>query len=70
MTNKILNNITKSLKTTVLGLLIIAISIYSIFVKDGLSWGDVSIPIVIGIALILSPDSFIKLIKQFLNKDV
>jgi hypothetical protein len=53
-----------------LGLAIIALSIYSVFIKDGLTWGDASIPIVIGIALILSPDSLIKLVKQFLKKDV
>jgi hypothetical protein len=67
--NNIWNNIFKSVKTTLLGLAIVGLSIYSVFIKDGLTWGDASIPIVIGIALILSPDSIIKLTKKFLSKD-
>ena len=70
MIKTLVNNCFKSLKTTFLGLAIIALSIYSVFIKDGLTWGDASIPIIIGIALILSPDSLIKLVKQFLKKDV
>ncbi len=66
---RLYNNIFKSIKTTLLGLVIIALSIYSVFIKDGLTWGDASIPIVIGIALILAPDSIIKLTKKFLSKD-
>jgi len=66
---RLYNNIFKSIKTTLLGLAIIALSIYSVFIKDGLTWGDASIPIVIGIALILAPDSIIKLTKKFLSKD-
>lgn len=69
MIKTLANNCFKSLKTTFLGLAIIALSIYSVFIKDGLTWGDASIPIVIGIALILSPDSLIKLVRQFLKKD-
>jgi hypothetical protein len=67
--NKLYANVFKSLKTTLLGLVIIALSIYSVFIKDGLTWGDASIPIVIGITLILAPDSIIKLTKKFLSKD-
>lgn len=70
MIKTLINNCIKSLKTTFLGLVIIGLSIYSVFVKDGLTWGDASIPIIIGVALILSPDSLIKLVKQFLKKDV
>ena len=66
---RLYNNIFKSIKTTLLGLAIIALSIYSVFIKDGLTWGDASIPIVIGIALILAPESIIKLTKKFLSKD-
>jgi hypothetical protein len=69
MIKTLINNCFKSLKTTVLGLVIIGLSIYSVFIKDGLTWGDASIPIVIGIALVLSPDSLIKLVRQFLKKD-
>lgn len=69
MIKTLINNCFKSLKTTVLGLAIIGLSIYSVFIKDGLTWGDASIPIVIGIALVLSPDSLIKLVRQFLKKD-
>ena len=69
MIKTLTNNCLKSLKTTLLGLAIIALSIYSVFIKDGLTWGDASIPIIIGIALILSPDSLIKLVRQFLKKD-
>ena len=70
MIKTLINNCVKSLKTTFLGLVIIGLSIYSVFIKDGLTWGDASIPIIIGVALILSPDSLIKLVKQFLKKDV
>jgi hypothetical protein len=70
MIKTLINNCIKSLKTTFLGLVIIGLSIYSVFIKDGLTWGDASIPIIIGVALILSPDSLIKLVKQFLKKDV
>lgn len=69
MIKTLINNCFKSLKTTILGLVIIGLSIYSVFIKDGLTWGDASIPIVIGIALVLSPDSLIKLVRQFLKKD-
>ena len=69
MIKTLLNNCFKSLKTTFFGLAIIALSIYSVFIKDGLTWGDASIPIVIGIVLILAPDSIIKLTKKFLSKD-
>ena len=69
MSKRLFSNIFKNLKTTIIGLAIISISIYSLFIKDLLTWSDIIIPILIGIALILSPDSIIKLIKQYLNKD-
>lgn len=69
MTRRLCSNIFKSIKTTLIGLAIICISIYSLFVKDSLTWSDIVIPILIGIALLLSPDSIIQLIKQYLKKD-
>ena len=69
MTRKLYCNIFKSVKTTTIGLLIIGISIYSLFIKDSLSWSDIIVPILIGIVLILSPDSIIQIIKQYLKKD-
>ena len=69
MTKRLYSNIFKSIKPTLIGLAIICISIYSLFVKDSLTWSDIVIPILIGIALLLSPDSIIQLIKQYLKKD-
>lgn len=69
MTKRLYSNIFKSIKTTTIGLLIIGISIYSLFIKDSLSWSDIIVPILIGIVLILSPDSIIQIIKQYLKKD-
>lgn len=69
MTKRLYYNIFKSIKTTIIGLLIICISIYSLFIKDSLSWSDITVPILIGIILILSPDSIVQIIKQYLKKD-
>ena len=69
MSKRLYSNISKSIKTTILGLAIIVISIYSLFIKDSLTWSDIVIPILIGVALILSPDSIVQLIKQYLKKD-
>ena len=69
MSRRLCSNIFKGIKTTLIGLAIICISIYSLFVKDSLTWSDIVIPILIGIALLLSPDSIIQLIKQYLKKD-
>jgi hypothetical protein len=69
MTKRLYCNIFKSIKTTIIGLLIICISIYSLFIKDSLSWSDIIVPILIGIVLILSPDSIVQIIKQYLKKD-
>ena len=69
MTRKLCSNIFKSLKTTIIGLAIIALSIYSLFLKDSLTWSDIVIPILIGVVLLLSPDSIVQLIKQYLKKD-
>lgn len=68
MTKRLYSNIFKSIKTTTIGLLIIGISIYSLFIKDSLSWSDIIVPILIGIVLILSPDSIIQIIKQYLKR--
>lgn len=67
--NNLFNNIFKDFRTTILGLAISSISIYSIFVRENSSWGEITIPLLIGIALIIAPDSLIKIIKKFLDKN-
>lgn len=68
ITNTVYCNVFKNLKTTIIGLAIISLSLYSIFSKETIAWTDILLPILFGIILVLSPDSIIQVIKQYLKK--
>lgn len=56
----------KAWKTTALGIILIAASIASVFVK-GLSWADASFGIGIGLVLIFSPDTILSRFEKFVK---
>lgn len=56
----------KEWKTTALGIILIAASITSVFVK-GLSWSDASFGIGIGLVLIFSPDTILSRFEKFVK---
>ena len=60
-----INNI-KAWKTSSIGIILIAASIASVFVK-GLSWADASFGIGIGLVLIFSPDSILSRFEKFVK---
>lgn len=61
-------NVIKSWKTTILGLLVIGTALLSTIVKD-VSWTEASIGLVIGIGLLFCPDMIVTiLINQFKKK--
>lgn len=56
----------KQWKTTALGLVLIAASIVSVFLKS-VTWSDASFGIGIGVVLILSPDSILSRFEKFVK---
>lgn len=62
---KMINNI-KAYRTSILGLLIIGVSIYTVLHKEGVNWSDIVIPLCMGILLLLSPDTIPKIIENFI----
>jgi hypothetical protein len=64
---KMAKNITKGWKTTLVGLLILASAIASIFLTERIGWADLTAPILIGIALIFSPDSILTKISNLFS---
>lgn len=63
-----MKNIIKSWKTSVIGLLVIVASVVSVFTETGMTWADASIPLTIGVALLVSPDSMINKISTVFTK--
>lgn len=63
-----INNAYKSIKTTILGLIVIIAAVASIFFSDGMSWWDASVGIAIGLALIFAPDSILNRLNILFNK--
>jgi hypothetical protein len=55
-------------KTTIMGLVIMAAAVVSVFLVDAVNWMDASIGIAIGLGLVFSPDDIISRIKDFLSK--
>jgi hypothetical protein len=53
------NIIQKGWKTTVIGLLILLAALLSVFLTDRIGWGEATAPILIGIALIFTPDTIL-----------
>ena len=54
---------TKGKITSLLGLVIVLTAIASVFIKENMSWGDVSVGIVLGVSMFLMKDE--KLINLF-----
>lgn len=63
-----INNAYKSIKTTILGLIVIIAAVASIFFSDGMSWWDASVGIAIGLALIFAPDSVLNRLNTLFTK--
>lgn len=63
-----INNAYKSIKTTILGLIVIIAAVASIFFSDGMSWWDASVGIAIGLALIFAPDTILNRLNTLFTK--
>lgn len=63
-----IKNVYKSIKTTILGLIVIIAAVASIFFSDGMSWWDASVGIAIGLALIFTPDSILNRLNTLFTK--
>ena len=62
-------NILKSWKTTLIGICLIAVGVFSVFKINTTTWTEACLPIAIGIALMLSPDTIIKSITSIFKKN-
>jgi hypothetical protein len=69
MKKNIAHNLVKSWKTTVIGLVVLAAALTSIFIVDNINWFDASIGVGIGLALMFSPDSILKRISSLISKN-
>jgi hypothetical protein len=59
-----LKNVVTGWKTTVIGVIVLAASITSVFTTASVNWGDASIGICIGLALLFCPDSILDRIRK------
>lgn len=62
-------NIFQSWKTSIIGFALIISAIVSVFNIKSASWTDASLPIAIGIGLLLSPDTLLDKINSIFKKD-
>jgi len=60
--------IVKSPFTSILGAVIILISLYTVIFKESSSWSDSAIGLSIGISLLFTPDRIGRYLKTFLEK--
>lgn len=64
-----MKNVIKGWKSTVIGLLIIGTSIFSIFRVNSITWTDILVPLSMGITLLFSPDTLINKISSYITKN-
>lgn len=64
-----MKNVVKSWKTTLIGVVIMAAAIYSVFEVNA-AWIGASIPLAIGVLLMLAPDSLITTLKKLLSAKI
>ena len=65
----VVKNVTKSWRTTLLGVVVIAAAIVSVFVVEGITWfPDASLGVGLGTLLLLSPDRFVTAFYRMLKK--
>lgn len=61
-------NVKTGWKTTIIGIVLLAASVASVFLVDGINWLDASIGVALGIGMLFTPDDIIRRIGQFFKK--